>query len=81
MRSSGGVHLRSGKVAFVRIKVLSAVPMARTGCVEATARSAEGRAAVLSRDAIAISVQQNARDVEARRVDVTLNALEKPPCF
>ena len=63
------LHLRSGRVAFVRTKVPPAVPMARRGWVAAAALKAEGRAAVLSRDAISISVLQNGRETEERRED------------
>lgn len=46
------LHLRSGRVAFVRTKVLSAVVIARRLGEAPTARSVDGRAAVLRREAM-----------------------------
>lgn len=47
------VQLRSGRVAFVRMKVRSAVVMDRSGLdAEAAARRVEGRRLDLRRDAI-----------------------------
>jgi hypothetical protein len=43
---------KSGRVAFVRMKVFSAVPIVLMGFVAATARKAEGRAAIFNRDVI-----------------------------
>ena len=45
-------QLRSGRVAFLRMNVLSAVPMVRSGFAEAMVRMHVGRAAVLRREAM-----------------------------
>jgi hypothetical protein len=62
------VQVRSGRVAFIRTNVLSAVVKHRAGLVAATARRVEGRATERNRDAmLTMSELDNRKETQLAR--------------